>query len=293
LVKARLKDELVEMEFAAGGAEALEKAGAFLPDLVLLDVDMPDLSGMEVIRRLKSEMRTMSIPVIFLTGSDSPEAKVKGFELGAVDYVTKPFDPTELRARVRATLRTKYLMDLLSQKAMIDGLTGTWNRAYFDERLPAEVSLSRRTGNQVSLVMLDIDHFKEVNDTYGHPFGDDVLRAVARALGARVRVSDVVCRFGGEEFAIILPNTDAPRATMLAEDLRLLISEMVILCGKTLVPVTASLGVSDLGRDQEASEMIKAADGAMYASKRSGRNRVTSAFDPNAQGVMIPGYRAA
>lgn len=294
LIQARLKDEPIELHFASNGVEGLALARSLLPDLILLDVVMPDLDGPEVIRRLKSDPATLQIPVIFLTGADSTEAKVLGFELGAVDYVTKPFDPTELKARVRSTLKTKYLMDLLAQRAMIDGLTGLWNRAYFNERLPAEISLARRTGNQVSLVLFDIDHFKKLNDTHGHPFGDEVLRAVSRTMSARLRSSDVACRYGGEEFAVILPNTDAPRAALLAEDVRSRVTDISLSRGKELsVGVAASFGVTDLGRDQEAQSLLQTADDALYEAKRSGRNRVITVRALLAEGVQTPSPRAA
>jgi two-component system cell cycle response regulator len=294
LVQARLKDEPIELHFATNGVEGLGLARSLLPDLILLDVVMPDLDGPEVIRRLKSDPATLQIPVIFLTGADSTEAKVLGFELGAVDYVTKPFDPTELKARVRSTLKTKYLMDLLAQRAMIDGLTGLWNRAYFNERVPAEISLARRMGNQVSLVLFDIDYFKKLNDAHGHPFGDEVLRAVSRAMSTRLRSSDVACRYGGEEFAIILPNTDAPRAGILAEDIRSRIADLAISRGKEqLVTVTASFGITDLGRDQDGQAMLQAADDALYEAKRSGRNRVVTARSLLAAGMQASSPGAA
>jgi diguanylate cyclase (GGDEF)-like protein len=237
---------------------------------------MPDLGGLDVIQRLKADPKAMATPVIFLTGENSGPAKARGFELGAVDYVTKPFEPIEFRARVKAALRTKELVDLLAQRAMIDGLTGLWNRRYFEERLSAETSLSERNGAPLSLVMLDVDHFKKINDTHGHPFGDEVLRAVARAASTRVRASDVFCRYGGEEFAVLLPNTDAPRAQTLAEDLRASIESLKLTKAKDPVPVTASFGVADRAPRQPPEALLQSADGALYDAKRGGRNKVMS-----------------
>lgn len=274
LVKVRLRNDLVALHFACGGAEGLAACRKLLPDLVLLDWDMPDMSGPEVLKRLKADATTLQIPVIMLTGEMATEAKVSAFDMGAADYITKPFDATELRARVRAALRTKYLLDLLSQKAMIDGLTGLWNRAFFNERLPSEIALSRRTANPLSLLMVDLDHFKSINDRHGHPFGDEVLKTVARALQSRVRVSDVVCRYGGEEFSVILPNTDAPRAQTLAENLRELISDLRFVRGRETLAITASFGVSDLAAEQDALSLLQVADGALYHAKRRGRNCV-------------------
>lgn len=280
LVKARLKDEHVEIHPALGGVEGLEICRRIIPDLILLDVDMPDLGGLDVIRMLKTDPATLHIPVIFLTGEDSTEAKVRGFELGAVDYVTKPFQPTELRARVRASLRTKYLMDLLSQRAMIDGLTGLWNRAFFNERIASEVSLARRTGNALALMMLDVDHFKMVNDRYGHTLGDEALRAVAHVLIGRVRSSDVVCRYGGEEFVVILPNTSAPKAALVAEDLRQSIGQLTLMHGREPISITASFGVSDLQTGDDATALLNRADEAMYAAKAAGRDTVVTRGSP-------------
>lgn len=281
LVKARLKDEHVALYCASGGYEGLELCKSILPDLVLLDVDLPDLGGLDVIRLLKADPTTLHIPVIFLTGADSTESKVRGFELGAVDYVTKPFQPTELRARVRASLRTKYLMDLLSQRAMIDGLTGLWNRVYFNERLQSEISLTRRTSSPLSLVMLDVDHFKLVNDTYGHNLGDEALRTLAHVLNRRVRNCDVVCRYGGEEFAIIVPSTSALQANPLAEDLRQTVADIELnYHGCSVVKLTASFGVAELTSDDDFRSLVEKADRALYDAKRRGRNCVTI-FSPS------------
>lgn len=298
LIRARLKEEHVELLFAEGGVEGLELVRKVVPDLVLLDVDMPDLNGLEVIQQLKSDPATHHVPVIFLTGESTPEAKVKGFDLGAVDYVTKPFEPAELRARVRASLRTKYLMDLLSQRAMLDGLTGLWNRAYLNECLARMVRLSQRhsghgapsskpagegsvevevgTGGRggMSLILFDVDHFKKLNDTYGHPFGDEVLRTVARTAMSRSRASDVICRYGGEEFAVLCPETRLAGARQLAEDLRCAIKSMELRRGGVAVTVTASFGVMQHDGRMSPEALVACADGALYAAKRGGRDRV-------------------
>src|SRR3954453_23190464 len=162
LVQARLMSEPIELHFAADGASGIARAAELAPDMILLDVDMPAPDGFEVCRRLKADARTMPIPVIFLTGHASADEKIKGLDLGAVDYITKPFDPAELRARVRAALRTKYLMDLLAKRAMIAGLTGLWNRPCSEQRLASELSLPRRSDRPLACAMLDLDHFKRI-----------------------------------------------------------------------------------------------------------------------------------
>lgn len=292
LIKTRLKEERVDLHFAEGGNAGLALVRQLVPDLVLLDVDMPDLNGLEVIRQLKSDPLTHHVPVIFLTGESTPEAKVKGFDLGAVDYVTKPFEPAELRARVRSSLRTKYLMDLLSQRAMIDGLTGLWNRAYFNERLGQMVQLSRRHrgedaaapgGGGMSLILFDVDHFKRINDTHGHPFGDEVLRTVARTALTRCRSSDVVCRYGGEEFAVLCPETDVAGAARLAEALRLGVKDMGLRHAGEPVPVTSSFGVAEHDGRMSAEELLSRVDGALYEAKHAGRDRVVVAERPAAR----------
>jgi len=284
LLRARLSPEPVELHFTSGGEEGLARAVELQPDLILLDVDMPAPDGFEVCRRLKGDARTQPIPVVFLSGATSTEEKIKGLELGAVDYITKPFDPAELRARVRASLRTKYLMDLLSRKAMIDGLTGLWNRAYFESRMNTELSLARRARQPLACLMIDLDHFKQLNDLHGHPFGDEVLRTVGQLLSETCRAEDVVCRYGGEEFVILAPNTPAPAATGLGERIRVALESFNWTCRGKAVKVTASIGVADL-RHSPPPTILELADAALYQAKHAGRNRVVLAESPAEEGT--------
>jgi diguanylate cyclase (GGDEF)-like protein len=280
LVRARLEDEPVDVECASGAESGLAMAQKSVPDLILLDVDMPGYDGFEACRRLKAQPLTANIPVIFLTGVSTPEQKVQGLELGAVDYVTKPFDPSELTARVRAALRTKYLMDLLAKRAMIDGLTGLWNRACFEQRLESELSLCRRSDRPLACAMLDIDHFKKINDAYGHPFGDEVLRGVAQTLLDGARSEDIVCRYGGEEFVVLLPNTRSPQAVEMADRLRIALASQVFSCRRTAVKVTCSIGVADRLEGREG-KMVEIADKALYRAKQMGRDRALNGCDPS------------
>jgi diguanylate cyclase (GGDEF)-like protein len=275
LVKARLANEPVELHGAFDGVSGLKLAGELLPDLILLDVDMPDPDGFEVCKQLKGLPATMSIPIVFLTGAGSTDEKIRGLELGAVDYITKPFDPAELRARVRAALRTKFLLDLLAKKAMIDGLTGLWNRTYFDQTMAAQLSLARRSGQAVSCILADLDHFKSVNDRFGHLTGDEALRIVAASFLTQCRIEDVVCRYGGEEFAVIVPNTPAEKASVLAERLRNAVQTLALKHRGRPVPITCSFGVADAicGADR----IIEVADAALYQAKTQGRNRIALA----------------
>lgn len=273
LVQIRLGKEAVVIHSAFDGVSGLAAARQLRPDLILLDVEMPDRDGFAVCVDLKSDPATMDAPIIFLTGSASTEDKIRGLELGASDYVTKPFDPGELRARVRASLRSRYLVELLSKKAMIDGLTGLWNRTYLDLHLHMELSAARRTGQPLSCVMADVDHFKAINDTCGHGFGDDVLREVAAAFTQCCRSEDIACRYGGEEFTVLLPNTPVEGAAELAERLRVAVAKRSFVHRDNAISVTCSFGVASL-RGPLPPSLLELADEALYRAKHSGRNRV-------------------
>jgi diguanylate cyclase (GGDEF)-like protein len=273
LIKIRLGKEPVTLHFAFSGDTGYAAAREIEPDLILLDLDMPDRDGFSVCTDLKSDPATMHIPVIFLTGTNSTQDKIRGLDMGAIDYITKPFDPAELRARIRASLRTNALVDLLAKKALIDGLTGLWNRAHLDARLVEELSSARRHHTPLSCIMADLDHFKSVNDSYGHRFGDEALRLAAAAFTANCRAEDVVCRYGGEEFAILLPNTACADAAELAERLRLAVETIPLMHHEIPVTITCSFGVANLGAAVPPS-VIDLADQALYQAKREGRNRV-------------------
>ena len=273
LLQARLCNEPVELHFALEGTHGIDMAINLQPDLILLDIDMPAPDGFEVCRQLKTDQRTVRIPIIFVTGDASTEQKIKGLELGASDYITKPFEPAELRARVRATLRSKYLMDLLEKKAMVDGLTGLWNRVYFEARLNSELARSRRGPNTFACLMIDLDHFKSINDTFGHGTGDDVLRGVGQILNESCRGEDCACRYGGEEFAVLACNTSSSDALRLAERIRTAIESHVFSKDAARVPVTCSIGVADLHHTPPPG-VVELADRALYEAKSNGRNRV-------------------
>jgi two-component system, cell cycle response regulator len=266
------------------------------PDLILLDLEMPGIGGFELCQRLKCDPSTALVPVVFLTGTSDVATKVRGFDLGAVDYITKPFDTAELRARVRAALRTKRYLDLLSVRAQIDGLTGLYNRAYFDQRLAEEVSAASRYGRRVSLLLVDLDHFKRVNDTFGHPFGDLVLQRTGETLQASLRTTDAACRYGGEEFAIVMTETSLQSASLAAERIRLRIAAMALAPKGVPYQVTASLGVASTdslepGPHMTPAALLEAADDALYEAKFGGRNRVCLAEKARARRPLSPGVR--
>jgi diguanylate cyclase (GGDEF)-like protein len=276
LLKARLRSEHLELQCESTGSSGLQAAVECKPAIILLDLDMPGMDGFEVLRTLKDGPETMRIPVIVLSGLQSPHDKVTAFDLGAVDYITKPFDLTELRVRVRSALRLHLLLEMLNQKAQVDGLTGLWNRAYFDERWTDEVGrLDRRGEGELSLAMIDLDHFKSINDTFGHPAGDAVLEATAKILQRECRKSDSPCRYGGEEFALIMPDTGPEQAVALCNRIREAIQE-VVWPRHPERRVTGSVGVagSGAGALKSPSEWIEVADKTLYAAKTGGRNRV-------------------
>ena len=277
LVIARLRPEGLEVIGEFDGERGIERAVADQPDVILLDIGLPNVDGFEVCRRLKEHPSTRNIPIIFLTGTTDTESKVRGLDLGAVDYVTKPFDQVELRARVRAALRTKRLQDILEQQSFLDGLTGLWNRSYLDRRLESELNVARRYGRPLTLVLADVDHFKRVNDSLGHLFGDIVLQGIAEGLRAYARRSDIVARYGGEEFAILLTDTNLRSAVHVSERLRMSAENRHFEARSEIVSVTASFGVAcseEIGAVLTPEELIRAADVALYASKDAGRNCV-------------------
>jgi two-component system, cell cycle response regulator len=281
LLDVRLRPEGLVLHHALSAEEGLGMAGQLKPDLILLDVDLPLVTGFEVCQKLKDDPKTSEIPIIFLTGDQAVHTKVQGFDLGAIDYVTKPFEPAELRARVRAALRTKRFHDLLSARSHVDGLTGIWNRSYFNQRFGEEISAAQRYERHVSLIMLDLDGFKGLNDSYGHPFGDQVLQAVGSILHTFLRTTDAPCRFGGEEFALILTETDEAGAIISAERIRQQIAQCAFRPKDKHIEVTASFGVACstlFDRSSlSVSRMVTAADDALYKAKHEGRNRVCTA----------------
>jgi diguanylate cyclase (GGDEF)-like protein len=274
IAQIRLAKEPLDILCAEGGVVGLEMARREAPDLILLDVDMPDMSGFEVCHALKTDLELCMTPVLFLSGSNDAEDKIQGLNLGAVDYIAKPFDGFELRARVRAALRTKHLQDLLIEHAHIDPLTGLSNRRALMERLQSEWARIERHGGQLSFIMADIDHFKLVNDNHGHEVGDRVLQEVARIFAQQCRKTDFPCRYGGEEFAIIVPDEKASDAAVLADRCRRKIAEADITVNNQTVVTTASFGVTDSTGVDSLESLMNLADKALYQAKNEGRNRV-------------------
>jgi diguanylate cyclase (GGDEF)-like protein len=275
--------ELLKPEYtvimAKSGAQALEKAAQHAPDLILLDVVMPDMDGYEVLRRLRAEPQTEHISVIFISGLDRPEDEANGLNLGASDYIAKPFNATVVTARVALHLQVVRQRRMLERLANIDGLTELANRRRFDEMFAAEWKRTRGSARPLSLALLDIDCFKQYNDQYGHPAGDRVLRSVARTAASFMRrPSDLPARYGGEELVLLMPDTDAVQARLLGERICQAIVELTIVHGASLVaPVlTVSMGGATLDAEgtESAAELLDAVDFQLYRAKHAGRNRV-------------------
>ena len=259
------------------GSRALEIAKANTPDLILLDVLMPDMTGFEVIAKLKESDETSKIPVIFITGLTSADDEEKGFFLGAVDYITKPFNKAIVKARVNTHIKIVDQMRTIERIGLIDPLTKISNRRGFEDKLRAEWDRTKREASPISILIMDIDKFKTYNDTYGHQQGDAALKSLAETLTETLKRSvDFCARWGGEEFVILLPGTDEAGAVGVAERARENVEAMIIETEEgEKTKITVSIGVNSL--IPEASDTVKdfieKADQALYKAKESGRNR--------------------
>jgi diguanylate cyclase (GGDEF)-like protein len=254
------------------------------PDLVLCDLVMPGFDGLKFLGLKASRKELEQIPVIILTAEDDLDRKAEILERGASDYVTKPFHEKELLARVRIHTKLKLLQDELRETntklealSVTDVLTGLANRRRLMTRLDEEVARARRYKTPLSVVMIDIDHFKQVNDTYGHAMGDEVLRNIGAMLKTSVRATDLAARYGGEELTLVLPHTDIPAALLVAENLRQKFADLEHELDGASLKKTISLGVAardGQGEVPNAEDLLKHADEALYRAKQGGRNRV-------------------
>jgi len=267
----------------AGGAEALEVCARQRPDLVLLDVEMPQMNGLEVLSVMAGDPDLAGVPVLMLTGLTSGPDVAKALELGAQDYLKKPCEPEELRARVRTALALKAKQDELSRRAeefgamsATDVLTGLGNRRQLEREVRVLTGMLAGSG-RIAVLMLDLDHFKAINDRLGHLVGDEVLSGLASRLRKVVGERATIFRWGGEEFLVLVSSPDVVPAATLAEEIRAVVGSVPFeVSGGRLVPVTISIGVG-AGTIESLSEVIGAADGALYEAKESGRNRVVVA----------------
>lgn len=281
-VLAHILKTQYNVQIAKSGTAALKRAKEQQPDLILLDIVMQDMNGFEVLAELKAYDETRHIPVIFITGLSQPEDEEKGFLLGAVDYIHKPFKPSIVKARVRTHLRIVNQIRTIERLCLIDALTEIPNRRSFDQQLDMEWNRAIREDTPLSLLSLDVDKFKNFNDTYGHPQGDILLQSLANTLTSALNLpSEFVARVGGEEFAVILPNMNLPNAMLLAEELRKAVEVMQVptLDNTGTLSVTISIGAATVIPDdhQTIGALVTSADNALYQAKNSGRNRVCAA----------------
>jgi two-component system cell cycle response regulator len=284
-----LEKEGYTVQTAIDGRDAIRKVRTESPDLVLLDMVLPDMSGLEVLRLIKPADESQFLPVIIQSSKSDVESKVEGLRIGAHDFLVKPFAEQELVARCANMLKIKSLQERLrearrqlEEQSVTDALTGLKNRRFFDERLHEEFRRAQRYGDTLSLIMIDLDHFKDVNDRHGHPAGDVVLREAAALIRASIRDPDICARYGGEEFAVILPKTHMTGALAVAERIwkELENREYVVPANGTPAPrkvrVTASLGIAFYpSKDISSGELlVRFADQALYNAKRGGRNSI-------------------
>lgn len=270
-----LFSEQHEVFMATGGAQALSLCQTILPDLVLLDVDMPGMDGLSVCRQLRAMPETCAIPVIFVTGSDGVADESDCWDAGCVDFVNKPVNVRTLRNRVDAHLQLKRQADQLRALAFTDGLTGLTNRRHFEDRLQQAWTSCARDARPCAALMLDIDWFKRYNDTYGHQAGDDCLRQVASAMAAQLRrPDDVLARYGGEEFVCLLPGTDLAGAQRVAQALETAVRACAIVHGGAdsgIVSISIGVAALQARQDNSGQELIALADAQLYQAKRAGR----------------------
>ena len=261
---------------ATSGEQALHTAREEAPDVILLDVMMPDMDGYEVCRQLKQDSATRDIPILFVTAHHEAQEEARGLACGAVDFITKPIHPAVVRARVHTHLTLQRQTEVLKRLVFIDALTHAFNRRYFDERLAEEWGRAQRTGRPLGLILIDVDYFKQFNDVNGHQRGDDALRQVAQALkGTILRPSDVVCRYGGEEFACLLPDTDLDGALQVAQRMKLAVRDLAIghpaSAVAEVLTISAGVAVRTPTSRGDAAALLALADAQLYRAKAEGR----------------------
>lgn len=279
VLSENLKD-ICRVLVAKNGIEALKRVSENDVDLILMDIVMPDMDGHETCRRLKADDAARHIPVIFLTSKSTVGDEAFGLDLGAVDYIKKPFSLPIVRARVKTHLDLKRKSDKLERLATLDGLTGVPNRRRFEEYLAVSWKIGQRNRTSLAVVMLDIDHFKLYNDSYGHQKGDECLGRVAKALEQSLkRPADMMARYGGEEFAAVLPESDAKGAVKVAQSMCKNVAALNIphMASPTSPHVSISIGVAAVipgAHLPSPSPLVRSADTMLYRAKESGRNRV-------------------
>jgi two-component system chemotaxis family response regulator WspR len=285
------EDQDIAFHYCSSPHQALECAEALRPTVILQDLVMPDMTGLELVRKYRATPATAEIPVIVLSTREDPITKSQAFAAGANDYLVKLPDRIELVARVRYHSRAYRALAALREQATRDGLTGVWNRKMIFDTLSQELTRAGREGTPLAIVMADLDKFKSINDRFGHPVGDAILQQASRRLSACVRTYDHVGRYGGEEFLIVLPNCDREQARKLSERLRQSVADAPMEAEGKMLHITCSLGVaiSDTPRGNSVASLVQAADEALYLAKQAGRNCVTLATSPASVLTQIEG----
>lgn len=264
--------DVIETTNGKSALSILEKEDVHL---ILLDIVMPEVDGYEICQKIKENEKTKNIPVVFITAKTDEDSIEKAYDVGGSDFVTKPFKPKELLARVKTQLKIHKMEKELRLLALIDPMTKLYNRRYFTSITEHSISFAQRERQELSVIMIDIDDFKNINDTYGHQIGDDVIVLVANTLMKIQRKSDIVCRYGGEEFVILLPNTSLENAKKVAEHARKEVESLSVLdSSQQEISFTISLGVSCVNVDDEETieKSLKRADDALYNAKKLGKN---------------------
>lgn len=276
-LQTTLAKKQYEVIHAPDGKTAFTMLEKTQPDIIILDLLLPDMDGFEICKRLRSEERFLSIPILFFTSSMNMDNKLLGLQLGASDFLNKGCDERELLLRLRNLLRYKKQYDEMVRLSVIDSLTHVYNRRYFQHRLMDEFERGRRYDREFCCIIIAVDNFKNVNDTHGHPVGDDVLKNVAAILRRNTRATDVLCRYVGDEFGLLLPETNFPGAFVTAERVRSIVEKTNFSKTDNPVKVTLSFGVSSLieGGPLGMDELVAQADVALYRAKRGGRNQIS------------------
>lgn len=271
-----LHGEGYEVFSVTSGFDVLDSVYRFRPDIILLDVIMPGMDGFAVCQALKGDYQCKNIPVIMITARTEAKYLKTALEIGAFDYIKKPVDDIEVIARIQSALRYKEYQDKLEEMAMKDGLTGLYNHALLIDLLGKEHSKQSRRGGNLSFVMLDIDYFKKVNDTYGHLQGNEVLKGLSKIIMSSIRESDIAGRYGGEEFGIILPEIPKETAIAVCERIRRRVALYPFQVGSEMINITVSIGLCFKPAESDISynEMVRLADDAAYEAKHSGRNNI-------------------
>ena len=278
LPKSLLENMGLVVLTAQDALTGIEMAISEQPSLILLDIMMPNINGLEACKRLKADRKTSSIPIIFLTAKSQKYDIIAGLKAGAVDYIIKPFDAGELKARINNVLKNIELEEQILLLANTDAQTGLANRRHFLDILEREILRAKIKGQSLSVMMLDIDHFKSVNDTYGHLAGDEIIKQIGKVLTENIYPLDVAGRYGGEEFIVLMPGTSSSRGMEAAEKLRRIIDEFQWKAFNKKISITISIGLANIDANNllDSDDLIEKADTALYTAKRKGRNCIAS-----------------